>query len=327
MENLNENGEPDGLALRRSQIEEVIPIFVEARRSRKEANRRINIRPSKSNRSELLQLLRPEGFDADRFESIRAQISAELRARAKKLRADAAARSSTSDAFDLDLARRIDDLKHPLVPPGGYVLALNTPYKIVLNNTPNASQQSNHYEPYKSAGKYLLNAATDDVNVEGDENVSFYFAWVNTTNSPILIDAIALLTIYGFGVLEVSGGWYGFQDVAVWANVNFSALRMWTNPPSLVPADPNNRASELIGRLFETNTWWVPPTLQNDLVHRNYIPGYWHPNSISVPVNGVLAFEANVDIEWGLTEGSINFEFTGGDFGIFCPYVLISSQP
>jgi hypothetical protein len=208
-------------------------------------------------------------------------------------------------------------------------IVLNTPFLIWANRFLGQSNEplgtdiliDSHIEPLNNWAKILLNYATGDV-IFATDRLNFYFLWSNETGTDALVNVVSYLTLNGSCRVHANSSfWHGlatpnFSQVSI--DAELSVFEWWNNPPT----EPLSEASQLqnVSSLLKAEGGEFTGDGKSTLVSANAQLTY---NIFRIPRNDVAVFEVGLSLNWGISDGNVNVDFSFEDNLVLCPYLQL----
>jgi hypothetical protein len=176
-------------------------------------------------------------------------------------------------------------------------------------------------EPLNNWAKILLNYATGDV-IFATDRLNFYFLWTNETGSDALVNVVSYLTANGSCRVHANSSfWHGltapnFSQVSI--DAELSVFEWWNNPPT----EPLSEAGQLqnVTPLLKAEGGEFTGDGKSTLVSANAQLTY---NIFRIPSNDVAVFEVGLSLNWGISDGNVNVDFSFEDNLVLCPYLQL----
>ena len=264
------------------------------------------------------------GFEVDKFDELLAQNRSALRRIADRRKAEAVERSSSAKdtlRHGVESRRKVMEHLAELTPPESPTVAVPKFYE--LQDRPITILPTGgvyvHADQVESANSWVKFTVDSD-SVAGSEYLSFYFLWVNPSDTHAVIDVNAYLVLNGFCQVESDGGYFpGIRQSSTDLYALLHPLEWWNQPPTS-PLRQVDQAQHALALNIDTGGWLDHNATKSEEVFRGYDLRY---NLFLVPPHGVVVFEVALNVAYTSTEGSIHVDFASGDFEVLCPGVLI----
>jgi hypothetical protein len=303
-----------------SQVKKVLSATKDGRRQsanlrRADISERSRIRASRGPLENLAAShLTTAGFEIDKFEKIREQHHTELRHIVEERKAEAVKHSYyVKDALRYGVDSRVKNVELLPVPPK-YEL-LNTPFLIWW--TQGIDFPEIEYEPSNSRAKFALQS---DNGITYDE-MSFYFLWSNPSDRHAVINVDGYLVVDGFCRAGSEGGFLpGFRYSRVTLDAQLHLLEWWNHPPT-EPFPQIDQSQEVLHLSTSTGGFMDSDAMEFEHVFRGYDLRY---ELFVIPPKETVVFEVALSMLYGSSHGSIDIDFTSGNFQVMCPAVLLA---
>lgn len=304
-----------------------IEAFRATRRSREQIRTRSSrIGPSENTREELAALIEDSDLDTARLAELCARSRADIRRRAETQQEEAATNAASAKAeLDRQVARQLDVLGHPLAAPPQELVALQQPFLIAISNLDSAEPGGTaNTEPSNSAARFRVVVNTDahdDIFGGGLATVDFFYGWTNPHETPVSLNASAVLSAFGRASGEV---YSGINPHADWANVGISASLTATQSGIIAPAGPDSSSPEqILVDLYENSVIDLGESVSRP-VSQLYLLQY---QSLTLPAGTSMLFTVSFEIRYAVVNGFIAADFSDipeNDFRVASPLVMLS---
>jgi hypothetical protein len=264
------------------------------------------------------------GFEVDKFDELLAQNRSALRRVAERRKAEAVERSSSAKdtlRHGVESRRKVMEHLAELTPPESPTVAAPKFYELLdrpFTILPTGGVYL-HAEQVESANSWAKFTVDSD-SVAGSEYLSFYFLWVNPSDTHAVIDVDAYLVLNGFCQVESDGGFIpGVRRSSMDLYAVLHLLEWWNQPPTS-PLGQVDQEQQALILSTDTSGWLDDDATDSEEVFRGYDLRY---NLFLVPPHGAVVFEVALNVAFTSNEGSIHVDFQSGDFEVLCPGILI----
>jgi hypothetical protein len=150
----------------------------------------------------------------------------------------------------------------------------------------------------------------------GFDDVSFIFAWENPSDRYAIINVASYLMLNGFCAAMSDPGWPTHLS-ALGLTVELGVLEYWNNPPT-APAAQVSQFSSAGGPRAEGS---ILGDYETAAITGAYDVSY---SSFAIPGKGVAVFVVTLLVGHWTDGGFMQLDFSGGDFNILCPAVILA---
>jgi hypothetical protein len=237
--------------------------------------------------------------------------------------------STSEDAFRLGVDNRRKALKllgtitQPFTPTH---VEIDTPFLIWASR--NGTQASDilidsHIEKSNNWAKIALRT-----EASGNDKVSFYFFWQNTTGSGVVVNVSSYLMLNGFCEAHADHGWIwipywgantiGFSNLSV--DAELSPLEWWNQPPTQPLHEPGQLQNVVT---LNTSGGWgflSPGETKSEYVSDNYHVTY---DMFHIPRDAAAVFEVSLNLNYYSYNGSVYVDFSPDTYLVLCPYLQL----
>ncbi len=175
-------------------------------------------------------------------------------------------------------------------------------------------------EPWNNTAKLSGSWASPHPGNGWDE-LDFVFVWRNPASTYAVVNVETYLALNGFCAAWADGGvlpdnWAGFG-----LHASLNVYEWWNQPPTVPPAQATQ--DQLLNTTHAVaNGFFDPGDYESAAIAGNYDVSY---REFILPPQGVAVFEASFGILHEIFgDGSLELDFSSGNFGIMCPAVVIA---
>lgn len=238
-----------------------------------------------------------------------------------------AAAGTRSGAAKESVRRSIDSRREALeqlsASDGVQYIALDTPF--LIWPTHGISLESSQLEPWNSRAKFLMHAGNSGGSeLTGHEELTFYFLWENPRDRYCVATVDGFVVLNGFCDAVAEGGILpGSRFSNLHVDTTLRLMEWWNQPPTEPPAEPDQR-QRAVTLSVDRGGFADFTHVEIADVFRGYDLRY---ASFALPPHGVAVIEVSVAATYGLEDGSVDLNFSYGDFDVLCPFVQVALLP
>ncbi len=267
----------------------------------------------------LLPALAPMGHDAREFETLCTRAREEARRAFQQQKSSLVADTpSIGAALRARLAAR-RQVASAAAPQFNFnFVVLDTPTFILP--TSGISLGAWHKEPWNNTAR-LSGVWTSPNSENGWDELDFVFVWRNPASTYAVVNVESYLALNGFCAAWADGGvapenWAGFG-----LHASLDVFEWWNQPPTVPPAQSTqdqllNTPNAVADGFFD------PGDYESAAIAGNYDVSY---REFILPQQGVAVFSVSFGILHEIYgHGGLELDFSGGDFEVVCPAVVIA---
>jgi hypothetical protein len=234
-----------------------------------------------------------------------AELEAEVRRKHEEMVRMSAERQA---ALDVAAEARRNDIA--ALPADGIVF-LDTPFFIWAEPDYRIEPQA---APNNSTAKFKFHEFRS-----GNEEVSFWFQWVNDGDTFAVLDVFGELTFNGSASVWATGGHLDGSISFVTFTANLEPLRWWQQPPTEPqPFQPSQ--FNPMGSAFASAHWYQSHATASTPLFGSRGCSF---QSFVVPPHATAVFKMVLELSYSVDDGTVDADFQSGAFALTCPGILL----
>jgi hypothetical protein len=312
------------------RVEEIVPVTLpnieevkkvlgprrEARLARAALRRPVSIIPPAPSRQTVESLLSKSGVNVAEFQKTADEYRIEMRKLAEQNAAKAIAQSpAIQKSLQADLAARSEAVKllQQLATPDSSPIVLPSPFLIWQS----IGVQLDNYQiqPYNNWAKLKHHATS-----QGSGEVTFYYFWEAPDDVDTVFTVNTVAGVHGHLEADDNTTYWLFSHQATTLDISLELSPFnWSQDSN----NPLPGETEYPAELSAYGSGW--PISVGAIVSQDVFRGYdLGVTDILVHPGQLMVFEVIMTMQYAMGDGSIDVDFSSGDFQVMCPYVIIN---